>query len=86
MLRGERVTDVALKKCLRVAGRIHPGVQEVDGFLPSEVSKTGMSKSFPRLYFVLSVKGGVAMEFRIVEKPAFNLVGVSRRVPCSLKE
>ena len=25
------------------------------------------------------------MEFRIVEKPAFNLVGVSRRVPCSLK-
>jgi AraC family transcriptional regulator len=30
---------------------------------------------------VITVKGGVDMEFRIEDKPAFNLVGVSKRVP-----
>jgi AraC family transcriptional regulator len=43
--------------------------------------KKGLSKSFLKLSFIISVKGGVAMEFRIEEKAAFNLVGVSKRVP-----
>lgn len=81
LLQGETVTDVALKY----------GYQSVDGFtrafkkwcghLPSEVIKTGISKSFPKLSFVITVKGGNAMEFRIEDKPAFNIVGVKKRVP-----
>lgn len=81
LLQGEKVTDVAFKY----------GYQSLDGFtrafkkwcgsLPSDVQKTGMSKSFPKLSFVISIKGGSAMEYKIVEKPAFNLVGVSKRVP-----
>ncbi|MBM6615402.1 AraC family transcriptional regulator [Desemzia sp. RIT804] len=81
LLQGEKVTDVAFKY----------GYQSLDGFtrafkkwcgsLPSDVQKTGMSKSFPKLSFVISVKGGNTMEYKIVEKPAFNLVGVSKRVP-----
>ena len=81
LLQGEKVTDVAFKY----------GYQSLDGFtrafkkwcgsLPSDVQKTGMSKSFPKLSFVISVKGGNAMDYKIVEKPAFNLVGVSKRVP-----
>lgn len=86
LLRGERVTDVALKYGYESLDGFTRAFKKWTGFLPSEVSKTGMSKSFPRLYFVLSVKGGVAMEFRIVEKPAFNLVGVSRRVPMQFEE
>jgi AraC family transcriptional regulator len=43
--------------------------------------KTGISKTFPKLSFIITVKGGINMEFRIVDKPAFNLVGVSTRVP-----
>ncbi|HAF60432.1 MAG TPA: AraC family transcriptional regulator, partial [Clostridiales bacterium UBA9856] len=39
------------------------------------------SKSFPKFSFVISIKGGNVMEFRIEEKPAFYLAGVSRRVP-----
>ena len=46
-----------------------------------QVLKTGISKSFPKLYFAITIKGGINLEFMIVEKPAFNLVGVSRRVP-----
>ncbi|HZW04480.1 MAG TPA: AraC family transcriptional regulator [Anaerolineaceae bacterium] len=81
LLRGERVTDVALRY----------GYQSIDGFtrafkswagvLPSEVIKQGTSKSFPKLTFVITVKGGKPMEFRMEDKPAFNFVGVSRRVP-----
>ena len=81
LLNGERVTDVAFKY----------GYQSVDGFtrafkkwsgsLPSEVIKSKASKSFPRISFVITVKGGTVMEFRIVDKPAFNLVGVTKRVP-----
>src|SRR5690625_7418627 len=81
LLNGERVTDVAFKY----------GYQSVDGFtrafkkwsrfLPSEAIKKGLSKSFPKLSFVITVQGGTAMEFRIEEKTAFNLVGVSKRVP-----
>lgn len=43
--------------------------------------KKGVSKFFPKLRFAITVKGGTIMEFRIIEKPAFNLVGVSKRVP-----
>jgi len=81
LLNGEKVTDVAFKY----------GYQSVDGFtrafkkwcdfLPSDVVKKRISKTFPKLSFVITVKGGVAMEFRIEDKPAFNLVGVSKRVP-----
>src|SRR5690606_32514382 len=81
LLQGETVTDVAFKY----------GYQSVDGFtrafkkwsvfLPSGVGKSGVSKSFPKLSFTITVQGGVTMEFRIEKKPAFNLVGASARVP-----
>lgn len=81
LLRGATVTEVAF----------HYGYQSVDGFtrafkrwsgfLPSDVIRKGLSKSFPRISFVITVKGGNSMEFRIEEKPAFHLVGVSKRVP-----
>ncbi|MBC5638163.1 AraC family transcriptional regulator [Ornithinibacillus sp. BX22] len=81
LLQGATVTEVAF----------HYGYQSVDGFtrafkrwsgfLPSDVIRKGLSKSFPKISFVITVKGGNSMEFRIEEKPAFNLVGVSKRVP-----
>lgn len=81
LINGEKVTDVAFKY----------GYQSVDGFtrafkkwcdcLPSDVIKKKMSKSFPKLTFVITVKGGISMEWRIEDKQAFNLAGVSKRVP-----
>ena len=81
LLEGTNVTDVAFTY----------GYQSVDGFarafrrwsgvLPSEVKKTGFSKTIPPLSFVIQVKGGTIMECRIKQMPAFNLVGVSKRVP-----
>ncbi|GIN63800.1 AraC family transcriptional regulator [Robertmurraya siralis] len=81
LLNGEKVTDVALKYGYQSMDGFSRAFKKWCGFLPSEVIKKRVSKSFPKLSFVINVKGGINMEFRIEEKPAFNLVGVSKRVP-----
>lgn len=81
LLLGEKVTDVALKYGYQSMDGFTRAFKKWCGFLPSDVMKKGISKSFPKLSFIITVKGGVPMEFRIENKPAFNLVGVSRRVP-----
>lgn len=81
LLKGEKVTDVAYKYGYQSMDGFTRAFKKWNGSLPSDVIKRGISKSFPKLSFVITVKGGVSMEFRIEEKPAFNLVGVSKRVP-----
>lgn len=81
LLHGEKVTDVAFKYGYQSIDGFTRAFKKWSGFLPSDVVKKGISKSFPKLSFVITVKGGTAMEFRIEDKPAFNLVGVSKRVP-----
>ncbi|NLZ38033.1 MAG: AraC family transcriptional regulator [Firmicutes bacterium] len=81
LLEGEKVTNVAYKYGYQSVDGFTRAFKKWSGFLPSEVFRTGMSKSFPKLSFIITVKGGISMEFRIIEKPAFNLVGVSKRVP-----
>ncbi len=50
-------------------------------FLPSEVSKNKIQKSFPKFSFFIDIRGGISMEFKIEKKEKFNIVGVSKRVP-----
>lgn len=81
LLNGEKVTDVAFKYSYQSMDGFTRAFKKWAGFLPSDVSNKRISKSFPKLSFVITVKGGNSMEFRIEEKPAFNLVGVSKRIP-----
>ncbi len=81
LLSGEKVTDVALKYGYQSMDGFTRAFKKWCGFLPSDVIKKRVSKSFPKLSFVITVKGGISMEFRIEDKPAFNLVGISKRVP-----
>ena len=81
LLNGEKVTDVALKYGYQSIDGFRRAFKKWSGILPSEVFKKGVGKSFPKLTFVINVKGGINMEFKIEDKPAFNLVGVSKRVP-----
>ncbi|WP_096273398.1 AraC family transcriptional regulator [Paucisalibacillus globulus] len=81
LLQGETVTDVAFKYGYQSMDGFTRAFKKWSGFLPSDVGKSGVSKSFPKLSFTITVQGGVTMEFRIEKKPAFNLVGVSARVP-----
>lgn len=81
LLHGEKVTEVALKYGYQSIDGFTRAFKKWSGLLPSDVIKKGMSKSFPKLSFVITVKGGSTMEFRIEEKPAFNLVGVKQTCP-----
>jgi len=81
LLNGETVTDVAFKYGYQSVDGFTRAFKNWSGFLPSDVIKKGISKSYPKLSFIITVKGGTSMEFRIEDKPAFNLVGVSKRVP-----
>ncbi len=81
LLHGEKVTDIAFKYGYQSIDGFTRAFKKWSGFLPSDVIKTGISKSFPKFSFIITVKGGISMEFRITDKPAFHLVGVSKRVP-----
>lgn len=81
LLNNERVTDVALKYGYESIDGFTRAFKSWSGFLPSEVAKTGVSKSFPKLSFYIDVKGGESMDYKIVEMPAFKFAGVSKRVP-----
>lgn len=81
LLNGEKVTDVAFKYGYQSVDGFTRAFKKWSGFLPSEVYKTGVSKTFPKLSFKITVQGGKAMEYRIVEKESFKIVGVSKRVP-----
>lgn len=81
LLNGEKVTDIAFKYGYQSLDGFTRAFKKWSGFLPSEVTPQGPNKSFPRLSFIITVKGGNTMEFRLEEMPAFNFVGVSKRVP-----
>lgn len=81
LLRGERVTDVALKYGYQSMDGFTRAFKKWSGVLPSEVARFGVHKTFPKLTFVITVRGGISMDYQIVEKPAFKFAGVSKRVP-----
>lgn len=81
LLNGEKVTNVAFKYGYQSVEGFSRAFKKWSGFLPSDVIKKGISKSLPKLSFVITVKGGAPLEFRIENKPAFYFVGVSKRVP-----
>jgi len=81
LLNGESVTDTAFKYGYQSIDGFSRAFKKWNGFLPSEISKTGVSKSFPKLHFSIDVKGGQNMDYKIVEKPSFKFAGVSKRVP-----
>ncbi|HWL25599.1 MAG TPA: AraC family transcriptional regulator [Ureibacillus sp.] len=81
LINGAKVTDVAYKYGYQSIEGFSRAFREWCGFLPSEVAKTKIQKSFPKLTFIMDIRGGVSMEFKIEQKPKFNIVGVSKRVP-----
>ncbi|WP_080147272.1 AraC family transcriptional regulator [Marinilactibacillus piezotolerans] len=81
LLSGEKVTVVAFKYGYQSLDGFTRAFKNWCGFLPSDVHKKGMSKFVPRLSFFIDVKGGISMNYRIEEKPAFSFAGVSKRVP-----
>lgn len=78
---GLSVTDTAFKYGYESVDGFSRAFRDWAGISPSEVKKTNTLKSFPKLSFQLTVRGGMDMEYKIEKKEAFRIVGVSKRVP-----
>lgn len=81
LINGAKVTDIALKYGYQSIDGFSRAFREWSGFLPSEVTKNKIQKTFPKFLFFIDIKGGISMEFKIEKKAKFNLVGVTKRVP-----
>jgi AraC family transcriptional regulator len=81
LINGAKVTDIAYKYGYQSIEGFSRAFREWSGFLPSEVTKNKIQKSFPKFSFFIDIRGGVSMEYKIEKKEKFNIVGVSKRVP-----
>lgn len=75
-----RVLDVALKYDYQSADSFARAFQALHGVPPSK-AREAVLKAYPRLSFQLTVQGATEMNYKIVEKPAFHIVGIYKRVP-----
>jgi AraC family transcriptional regulator len=77
-----KVIDVAMKYGYRSPDSFTRAFHSLHGITPSEARISGHSlKAYPPMTFQLSIKGGSEMNYRIVEKDAFRIVGIKKRVP-----
>ncbi|MFG5565710.1 GyrI-like domain-containing protein [Enterococcus faecalis] len=81
LLAGEKVTDVAFKYGYQSIEGFSRAFRDWTGQAPSEVMKTQIQKTFPKFSFHIDIKGGQSMDVKLIEKPAFQIVGVSQKVP-----
>ncbi|WP_019637468.1 GyrI-like domain-containing protein [Paenibacillus fonticola] len=82
-----KVIDVALKYGYDSPESFTKAFRKIHGVPPSEARSPGVSlKAFPRISFHLSMKGDQDMDYRIVDKEAFNVIGKSIEVKCNNKE
>jgi len=77
-----RVIDAAIKYGYSSPDAFSRAFQSLHGVTPSEARNNGQAlKAFPRMTFQLSIKGGNEINYRIVEKEAFHIIGIKKRVP-----
>lgn len=77
-----RILDLAVKYGYSSADSFSRAFCALHGVTPSEARNQGHSlKAYPRMSFRLTIQGGEEMNYRIVENPAFRIVGIMKRVP-----
>jgi AraC family transcriptional regulator len=77
-----RIIDIALKYGYSSPDSFTRAFQNMHGVTPTEARNNGPSlKAYPQMTFQLTIKGGSKMNYRIVEKEAFRIVGIKKRVP-----
>lgn len=76
-----KVVDIALELGYESSDAFSRAFLSVHGVTPSEARRGDMPlKSFSPMTFQLRIQGGSEMDIRIVEKEAFNIVGIKKRI------
>ncbi|MDD5190840.1 MAG: AraC family transcriptional regulator [Dehalococcoidales bacterium] len=74
-----KVIDVALKYGYESPEAFTRAFRQVHGLTPQAARAPGASLvAYPRVSFHISIKGGIDMDYKIIEKPAFDAVGKSK--------
>lgn len=85
--KNSRVLDVALKYGYESPTAFNRAFQSIHGVSPSRVRSEGVNlNAFPRITFSLSVKGEKAMNFRIVNKESFRIVGFATHEAMTMED
>lgn len=75
----EKIIEIALKYGYSSPTAFNRAFQGVHGIAPSAARKEGMIlKSYPPISFKITIKGVEEMNYRVEEKEAFRIVGVSQ--------
>ncbi len=79
----DKVIDIALKYGYNSPTAFTRAFINMHGIAPSAARESGvMLKSFPRITFQMSIKGGKEMNYKIEEKPRMRFVGKKETVSC----
>jgi AraC family transcriptional regulator len=75
-----RVIDVALKYGYDSPGAFARAFRNMHGVTPQAAREPGVALvAYPRVSFHIRLEGGFNMDYKITEKPAFDVVGKARR-------
>ena len=75
-----KVIDIALKYGYDSPDSFTRAFRSIHGITPQAARAPGVKlTAFPRISFNIMLKGGNDMDYRIIEKPAFDIIGRSRK-------
>lgn len=76
-----KVIDIVFKYGYQSPDAFSRAFQSFHGVIPTLARNPEQNlKAYPRMYFQLTIQGGVEMKYRIVEKESFKVVGVKYTV------
>lgn len=76
-----KVIDVAFKYGYETPESFSKAFRKAHGVSPSQVREAGTTlKAFPRISFQIQLKGEIEMDYKIVDKEAFQVIGKGKRV------
>ena len=78
----EKIIEISLKCGYESPDAFGKAFQSQYGISPSAFRKDSVAlKAFPPLFFHLTLKGGIEMDYRIVERDEFYIMGKTGRIP-----
>jgi AraC family transcriptional regulator len=83
----EKIIDISLKYGYDSPTSFNRAFHNVHGVSPTEARNKGVSlKAFPRISFKITIKGDAEMNYKIITKDSFKVVGVKEHYDMSIEE
>lgn len=87
LIAGSSVLDTALRYGYDSPTAFNRAFQSVHQVPPSQAKKEGVSlKAYPRITFKLIIKGDAEMNYQIITKPSFRIVGLASPLSKELEQ